>query len=263
MQFWLLRYITKDGNYVLFGITPQHLKILIDGTSTSLAQIAADIQEDPNITNIALKHPAKFILWGRGMSKLCSIYNEEKAQRIYPLELPIPTVPPCCSELHSWFITNFFRCDPKPLRSRQLFLHGPTQLGKSRFLAFLAKHFRGFIIPREEKYMDLWQDHNYDYMVRDELHAGHKITWWNAVLDGQPVNFPVKGTQVIKRKNVPIVCCSNSSLAEIYHRVALHRTLTFAAFETRFLVFDLAEYGSIHRYVDWLETLAVITPSDD
>lgn len=265
-----LRYITKDGDYRLFGYSEAHLKILLEGASSTMAELACAIQSTENFTDIALLYPAKFITHHRGMRALHNMYAYAKATATTPFTYDRELPPPVGFEqLHTWLVDNFFApAGAKPLRSRQLFLHGPTKMGKTRLYAFIARHYRGYLISKDEKYMDDYSDHAFDYMIMDEMTSGHKVEWWNSLLGGEPLVFPYKGGQIRKRKNMPVLLAANSPLDKIYRNVATFYPLRFEAFLTRLLVLDLGESGEIHPYVDWLEhqellPVNLVIPSDD
>ncbi len=255
-----LTYITKDGNYRLLGWSKADIDLLIQGQSTTLVEIACAIRKNQNMQDIAMQFPAQYIQRSRGMHALAQVYKYAAATKVTPFELS-SKAPPAHHGLHLWFRTNFLEQGRNPLRSHQLFLHGPSATGKTRFLAFLARHYRAFIIPADEKYMDNYDDTAYDYLVHDELGSGHKVNWWKSLLGGEPMVLPVKGSQVVKRRNLPIVLASNSNLREIYRNVATFHPLSFEALTNRLLCIDV-ENNPLHSYVDWLELQEEVSDSD-
>lgn len=249
-----LRYITKDGSYTLFGITQATLKIILSGTSYTLGEVAAAIQKNPNISEIAREFPTHYIHYTRGLTSLCQIYRDYRRNKVVPFDYSR------CGDaglfthtsLDIWFRANYIPIKAKPLRSLQLWLHGPTQLGKTRFLSFLLRHFRGFLMNPEEHYYKGYADQDYDFLFFDEFH-GKKLQFLNSLLGGERIILPSKGDSYEKIRNIPVIICSNMSPAQVYRFKSVSHPLVFEAFLSRLLVLDLGKLGSIHAYVDMLE----------
>lgn len=257
-----LRYITKDGDYVLYGITQATLDIILSGTSYSLGEVAAAIMEHPCIMDIALKYPTHYIHYRNGIEGLCAMKLLKDVTEITPWSIDPLFVPP--EEhvaLHSWFMFNFTERTPKPLRSVQLWLHGPTQHGKSRFLEFLCDHWRGFLIPPKEHYYNGYSDSMFDFWFIDEFFGTKPLYFLNSLLGGHPMSIPTKHGQTVKRKCLPVVICSNLSPHEAYSRISISRPIVFEAFMSRLLVIDTFVTGEIHDYVDSLKAMSVPVPA--
>ena len=91
---------------------------------------------------------------------------------------------------------------------RQLYLHGPTGIGKSTFLQHLMACLRVYVIPAEDFY-DLWDDQLYDLSVMEEFKSQKTIQWFNQWLDGAVMNVRKKGSQALKTNPVPTLVLSN------------------------------------------------------
>lgn len=254
-----LTYITKGGNYRLFGITEEQLRIIKTGTSYKLAEVAADIVHDPDINRIARKYPCHFIHYHGGISRLCAEHRRHLANVTstfdwsnislghvmvhFPLLVPI----------YNWFDTNFRYLGSleKPLRSKQMWIHGPTGYGKSRFLAFLSKHWRSYIPCTSEKYYDGYNDVDVDFIKFDDFFGKKPITELNLLLAGQPMVLPFKGGQYVKRKNKPVIFVSNSSPEQLYSRFSRNYPMAWEAFLDRIIIFDVGTQN-LHNFVDYL-----------
>lgn len=91
---------------------------------------------------------------------------------------------------------------------RQLYLYGPTGIGKSVFLHHLMLAVRTYMIPTEDFY-DMWEDSRYDLSVMEEFKGQKPIQWFNQWLDGATLNVRQKGKQALKKKAVPTLILSN------------------------------------------------------
>ncbi len=254
-----LKYITKDFEYELYGITQKTLDIILSGTSYSLGEVAAAIIENPNVQDIATKYPTHFIHYSNGIEKLIGIVRTKNATQTTPFIYPIQLSDEALEEIDNhqillgWFKTNFLDSAPKPLRSPQLWLHGSTQLGKSRFIAFLRKHWQGYLIPPRENYYNNYTDEDVYFLFHDEFYGGKQVTFMNDLLGGAPVNMPSKGGQYVKNRNKPVVICSNLSPGQAYSKLSIQRPIMFNAFVSRLLTYDLDVEGQIHDFIDILE----------
>jgi len=122
----------------------------------------------------------------------------------------------------------------------QLYLHGPTGIGKSTFLQHLFKVLRVYLIPNEDFY-DHWEDTLYDLSVIEEFKGQKPIQWLNQWLDGAIMNVRKKGSQGLKTKAVPTLILSNFSPmgAEIYPN--MQETVSIGTFRRRLKVFDVTQ----------------------
>lgn len=91
---------------------------------------------------------------------------------------------------------------------RQLYLHGPTGIGKSTFLQHLMLSVRTYLIPTEDFY-DMYEDHLYDLSALEEFKGQKSIQWLNQWLDGGISNVRKKGSQYLKSKATPTLILSN------------------------------------------------------
>jgi len=252
-----LNYIVKDDNYCLYGVTEPGLRILLSGTSIALAEVCTAIAENPDINEIAIKFPCKFIHYHSGIDHLCQIHRSRKSNQIAKLdwspivnrlygysepdECPISFVAERQNELLGWLVANFKPGISRKLRAPQLWLHGRTGCGKTRFLAFLAKYFRSFLIASDEHFYGGYNDYDVDFLYLDEFHGNKKLFFLNSLLGGEPMNMPFKGGQYCKRSNKPVVICSNLTPVQCYSNISLSRPMVWEAFLSRLEVIDATD----------------------
>lgn len=104
------------------------------------------------------------------------------------------------------------------------------------------KYFRGWRIPDDKDWCDGYSD-KYDWAYFDEFRGQKKVNWLNSFTDGSPVPLNVRNSRpYIKRKNLPVIICSNMSIQGIFHNV---NPLLLAALESRFIEIRTTEDENI------------------
>lgn len=255
-----LRYIIKDDDYVLFGITEAQIQIILTGTSYALAEVAAFIAENPDVNEVAIRFPTTFIHYHKGLQHLCEIHRLRQSTKTTPFlwdnvpkTLLIADGAPQVLLL-DWFVEAFMHVNEvkRPLRTPQLWLHGGTSTGKTRFLAFLCKHWKGFLLSATERFYANYNDYDVDFLFMDEFHGNKKLYFLNSLLGGEPMVLPYKGGQYTKRVNKPVIICSNLTPAQSFPNVSVNRPVVWEAFLTRILVLDVS-LCPLHRFLETLD----------
>lgn len=136
-----------------------------------------------------------------------------------------------------WLNENI-RVPPRIPRTKQLWIHGPPGIGKSRMIGMLRKHLAVYPVPIEDWY-DQWTDTDYDLAVIDEFKGWKTIQWMNQWLDGNPMPLKKKGSQTVKMMNVPTIILSNFSPREVYHQSNQASCVSLDALEDRLIVVQL------------------------
>lgn len=72
-------------------------------------------------------------------------------------------------------------------------------------------------MPLLEDFYDLYDDDLYDLVCLDEFRGQKTIQFLNLWLQGGlPMSVRKKGSQGLKRKNLPMIICSNFALENVY-----------------------------------------------
>lgn len=116
----------------------------------------------------------------------------------------------------SWIHDNCMN-GRRPFRTPQLYIWGPTRMGKTSLVNQLRECVNTYDIPPYEDFYDFWEDDIYGLAVFDEFEGQKTIQWMNQWLDGSRVTLRKKGSQVRKLHNVPTIILSNLSPMEAYH----------------------------------------------
>jgi len=109
-----------------------------------------------------------------------------------------------------------------PFKSKQLWIHGPANVGKTTIVRNLMEHgLRGYQIPTNEDHAS-W-DNEYDFAYIDEFKGQLKIQFLNEFLQGSYMRLPGKyiAGGVVKSKNIPVIILSNFTPGEVYKNKTL------------------------------------------
>jgi len=131
------------------------------------------------------------------------------------------------ASIAAWLNQNLLR--NRPFGAPQLFLTGPTGIGKSHLLKTLEPAVRIYYLPMNEDWMDGFDEDHFDLIAIEEFHSQKTLQFMNQLLDGQPMPIKVRHGNggKLKRKNLPIIITSNYGLNEIYPKVDPMRKATF------------------------------------
>jgi len=207
--------------------------------------VAALVQEGKNFAEIWAEHPG-FALVHRGQI--------EQAVAFWALKRRLsemPGIAPCQTSeampfqafvVATWLNQNVVGRPDREFRTRQLYIHGATQLGKTTLVMELRKYLSVYDIPADEEYCDFYEDGMYDLAVLDEFEGQRSIQWMNRWLDGSPFTLRKKGAQVVKEKNIPTMILSNLAPAEAYPTKSPTLVNTFAG---RLVVVELTEFLNV------------------
>lgn len=234
-----LEYATKDGDYEEWGIeTSVYLEAQRSHKSQQSVKVAEGVMNGDTLASLNGQFPGFFLMnlpkiqtyqsWFETMQSLDS-GNLKDFPTIFPLGLSNTEV-----RILTWIGGNLIGRPHRAFSSKQLFLYGITSLGKTSLLILLAKFFRIFWTPMDEDFYDGYSDKDYDLIVMDEFKAQKKITWLNGFVQGSPHKLRIKGGQIMKRKNLPVIVTSNYRIAGCYYKAAELGSVALAALQRRF-----------------------------
>lgn len=268
-----LQYITKDDDYVIYGITQVQIDVIIEGTHYKLADVVAEILVKPYIHDIAVKFPTTYVRHHQGLNNLCEMVRQKtKAAKVTTFPWP-DTAQEFRREadperkhnpIVSWMLLNLrgmWKLKPgnRPRKTPQLWIWGPPNTGKTYFLDWCRQHWRCYEMPHWEKYMDSLTDEDYDICIFDEFSGGQqRIQFMNTFLEGAPMTIPKKGSQYAKTKNFPVIICSNLCPTQCYRNIAIHQPMVLDALLSRLTVVRLDKDTTLFPMVDALNSITSV-----
>ena len=128
-------------------------------------------------------------------------------------------------------------------KQKQLWVHGATGAGKSLLFFTLLKHFNGYEIPDDHGWFEDYDD-EYHFIYIDEYNdAFLSAPILNRIAEGSWVKLKRRGrAPYIKKKNLPLIICSNKSLDEVY---ATQAPRVLDAIKERFKVVEIPEGSTL------------------
>lgn len=223
-------YITKGFDYVTWGtlstlVTPA--KQRKEKVSDAICRMIND--EQKTLEEVHKAFPGFFMLHKKIITDYYYWVKQGLTKR--PPWVPIP-IQDCWQEpwkkIATWINSNVRK--DRPHGTKQLYIWGPTGVGKSFLIEQLKIPLNVYPAPQTENFFDGLNEST-DLVVFDEFHHQHKICFMNQFLDGSPMNLRVKGGQYHKDNNPPCIVVSNYSLRENYPKVTED---IFATIDRRF-----------------------------
>ena len=141
------------------------------------------------------------------------------SKRPWPPNLQYHGVCSVTRQLVEWCSLNI-HCKRR-FKQKQLYLHGPPNTLKTKFLRILTKYCSTYEFPATEDYFDLYPDPEPQLCCIDEFKQSPiTIQTWNQLLQGstptRPLTLKQKGKQGLKKSNPPCIIISNFTLEEVF-----------------------------------------------
>lgn len=233
---WISYCLKEDQEVLSFGI--DITKYRPGGSSERLSDIVARrLDAGDSLGQVFQDHPGFLLLNMRKALDLKAFLARESIRREkldFGLLSPLQPGTPDNDSLAQWLNGNL-RVD-RPLRSPQLWLHGPPGSGKTSLVMELEKYLMVYWVPQDMDFLEGFDD-NYDLICFDEMKSQKKLTWLNQFIVGSPMVVNVKGASVQKKRNVPVIFLSNSHPEVTYNKDSPQRN----AFLDRLTIIELNE----------------------
>lgn len=230
-----VRYVTKESNYVAHGITEDEIKELQmfkkSGKSKGKGDLVVEMLKMGESNNSILEaFPGYYLIHNRQIKELraeMEHMNEKK-----PTSFDCPEADESAlgwKHVEKWLFDNILK--EREFKKQQLWLWGPPGSGKSSVLNQLRERLRVYEIS-PDNWNDEYDDNMFDLAVIDEYSGQKKVTWMNRFVEGSRMPLPRRGTgNYIKKKNLPVIVCSNLSITECYSKC---RSVQIDALQCRF-----------------------------
>lgn len=239
-----LKYITKENDHIHEGFDLRKLNQHSLVKTSKHDEIAKKLNEGMSLKELNKTHPGYVLNNMKKLEYYRHFLSTSFSKALLPLVRVETSRMPKGSEvaltLASWMnanLTQTGRVTREP-RQKQLWIHGPPAIGKTRMISQLRNHLRIYDVPFEE-FQDDYQDDEYDVAVFDEFQGWQKtVTFLNKFLEGSPMYLRKKGGQIYKQKNLSCIILSNFSPREAYPHVP---DLQMEALESRLEVIEVED----------------------
>lgn len=235
-------YVIKDGHYVAFGIDPRiYVAQRKKHVSVAFGTMAELVRAGVSLPDLSAQHPG-FMLQHLSKVQAYAAFQEACVQPMvldWPPDMTVAqttllNVPELL--IYTWITTQVQGTPVRPFGTPQLMVIGPTGIGKTTLLMHLSKLLRIYWVPMGESFYDGYRDEAYDIIVFDEYRSQKTIQFMNSFVQGSPMTLRVKGGQVMKRKNLPVIVLSNYEPHQAYSNVQRDSPEVLKSYLRRFQV---------------------------
>jgi len=229
-------YTAKDGNYTALGIDVDAIKKAVkEHKGVKHIEVANTILADPNvpISKLLNQFPGYMIQHQKKVIDFSALAQSVTTNLIPYYGIEDTRNCNLATQLIAKWLTENLPPAKRQHKQKQLYIYGPTNIGKTSLLMRLMDSFHTYVVADEEKFWSGFHD-NYELAIIDEFNGCKTISQLNSFLEGTRVPLSQKGvTGVMKTKNIPVIICSNKSPREVYHHVNDKSPLVLDAFEAR------------------------------
>lgn len=252
-------YVTKAGSFESVG----ELRIGGDsggGVKRRVAEEVADfidVEQVPSLNDI-MDFNKGFYLMNR--QRIIQFRFDVLARRSRPLlkwdparlvDVPVEFASPSVRAVHQWLLINMFI--PRLHRQKQLYLMGPTGVGKTCLMNMLLEVSRVYLPTIGCQYWDFYDDESVDMIFFDEFCGSHMhLTLLNKVLEGSEVSLKRRYNGLRKKKNVPVILASNILVFDQYQSASF---LQREAFMDRVDVVNVVREDRLDLYAAWVSAV--------
>jgi len=215
-----VEYITKKGDYVSNGIS---VESILAKKNPKQDDVAKEIVDGASLSDIKKNHVGFYMMHKRKLEEFHTetlLENAKKDKKTW-VEFSEEKLTGMSSQnkrIATWLNNNLFK--QRAFKQKQLYIYGPRNMGKSSLIIALKNYAMVYSMPALEAFYDLYNEDFHDLIVLDEFRAQKTIQELNSWLDGSEMPLRKKGSQGLKKKNLPMIILSNYSLEECYSKTS-------------------------------------------
>ncbi len=246
----VVKYVTKHPDYVTHGIdVPTWLKSHLTKNGASFELVAKLMQEGVSLEALDELHPG---MVARNLQKLEKYEQflqskkrkaEAKTLAVWDA-LDIGAMDLDFRSLGLWLNKNL-NGRRRPMKMKQLWLWGSTNLGKTTLVLHLMKTHRTYWVPLDIGHLDDYDDADYDLIIFDEFKGQKSITFMNSFIQGTPYLVYRRFRSYLKTKNLPVIVLSNYSIQEAYSKVHMYNPERLTPLKERFNCINVKKFINI------------------
>jgi len=215
-----VEYITKKGDYISNGIS---VESILAKKNPKQDDVAKEIVDGASLSDIKKNHVGFYMMHKRKLEEFHTetlLENAKKDKKTW-VEFSEEKLTGMSSQnkrIALWLNNNLFK--QRVFKQKQLYIYGPRNMGKSSLIIALKNYAMVYSMPALEAFYDLYNEDFHDLIVLDEFRAQKTIQELNSWLDGSEMPLRKKGSQGLKKKNLPMIILSNYSLEECYSKTS-------------------------------------------
>ncbi len=215
-----LQYVAKEGLYCEYKISvSEYLRLRLGSGGSKYAAIASRLRTGSSIADMneencgfVMQNLKKLQDYVGFLERSLFVLEEDKKQRKF--QLTHTGAEPEIS-IVNWLHANIYEL--RNLGQRQLWIFGPTGIGKTHLKEQLIAHCRVYEPGYDSEWFDDYQDGRYDLVIFDEYKGQYKPTIMNLWLGSEYGTLRRRGRNpVLKRTRLPCVVFSNYDILGCY-----------------------------------------------
>ncbi len=218
----VIEYVIKDGDYICHGIDPvEFLRLKKLKKNTRFALIAKLISEGATMESLNEDYKDLLVMHLRKVKFYLEWRKNALREEQLAKERIAWTVPEGITNSDvltaEWLEDNVRK--PRFLGQKNLWLYGPTGVGKTRLKEQLMKRLRVYVLPYDGSWFDDYEDGKYDIMVLDEFKAQYKIQQMNRLSGSEWTTLNRRGrAPVLCKDRLPVLVLSNYDVGGCYSK---------------------------------------------
>lgn len=245
-----VKYVSKDGDYIAEGFSVEAvLNSLKSKKGIAYETVAEEILNGATMKTLLHTHKGFMLQNTRKVKEFMNevsitLAEEEQKMPFHGVSWPkIIRFEHAYNQVIGEWINLNFGGKKREVKQKQLWISGPTGIGKTWLIRQLDKYFRMYMSPNES-FDSSYRNGAYDFAVFEEFHGQKTITYMNQFLEGYKMQLNVKGGfSILKTDNLPCIILSNRSIREIYHNSS---DVLIEALEARLTVVEIGQGGQIN-----------------
>jgi len=224
-------------------------------TKMGLADHVAVMCAEPNanIDDIISIHPGFVLRYKKNVEELIN-HHQVKRERV--LKKDWSPVKYNGTQFETSMIVGWLNANlgvDRAPKTRQLYIYGDANTGKTTLLNKLQEYFHTFLIPtHEDWYGEYTTRPPPGLCVADEFKgACFTLQWLNQFVEGSKMYLKVKGgAPRLKTTNPPVIMCSNVSIYHVYRKAIEKNPQMEGTIDARWLEIRLPERLDLEN-IEW------------
>lgn len=267
-QLAAYRYLHKeDKEPLIYGTVPvksvadkeRYVESRTGGVkklNSGLCDHIANMCAEPNATldDIISVHPGFVLRYKKNVEELINYHQVKRERALKKTWSPIKYTGEQFETkmIVGWLNANL-GVEDRPLKTRQLYIYGDANTGKTTLLNKLQEYFHTFLIPcHEDWYGEYSTRPPPGLCVADEFKgACFTLQWLNQFVEGSKMYLKVKGgAPRLKTTNPPVIMCSNVSIYYVYRKAIEKNPQMEGTIDARWLEVRLPERLDLEN-IEW------------